>query len=329
MEEYTRVFKDADFLPADEAEKQSLEKTRPGTTYWKDAWRRLKKNKLAITAVVCLCVIILCAIFIPIFSPYRYDQQLRTETRLAPSLRHPMGTDMFGRDVLVRVMIGTRISLMVGFVSTVLVLIIGGIIGGVSAYAGGWLEVLLMRIVDLLIALPSLLIIILISVALRQPLEDLIGHGGFWGSFSRLGAGLISIFLVFGLLYWAGMARTVRGALVSIRNQEYVLAALSMGAKASRVIFRHMVPNGMGTIVSAVTVTVPNAIFTESFLSFIGLGVSAPMASLGSLSSDALNGMVSYPYLLAFPAIVLSLIILSFNVLGDGLRDALDPRLRQ
>ena len=311
-----------------EEEKLQLDKMRAATTYWKDAFRRFKKNKVAVIAACVLFFIVLCAIVVPIVSPYSYDQQIRTETRQAPSLRHPLGTDMHGRDVLVRLMIGTRISLLVGFISTVMVLIIGATYGGFATFFGGWTETIMMRIVDLIMAVPSLLVIILISVAMRAPLNHLIEQGGFWGQFSRIGAGLLSIFIVFALFYWTGMARTVRGALVSVRSQEYVLAAQSMGAKPGRIIFRHMAPNGMGTIVVAATSQVPDAIFTESFLSFIGLGVSAPMASLGSMASDALNGFISYPYLLLFPAVVLALIILSLNLVGDGLRDALDPRLR-
>lgn len=317
------------FIPVPEEEKRQLEKMRASTTYWKDALRRFKKNKVAVTALCVLALIVVCAVVIPMVSQFSYDQQIRTETRQAPSFRHPLGTDMHGRDVLVRLAIGTRISLIVGFISTFMVLIIGGAYGGLATYLGGWAETLMMRIVDLIMAIPTLLVIILISIVMRAPLNQLIEQGGVWGQFSRIGAGLISIFIVFALFYWTGMARTVRGALVSVRTQEYVLAAQSMGAKPRRIIFKHMVPNGMGTIIVAATSQVPGAIFTESFLSFIGLGVSAPMASLGSMASDALNGFVSYPYLLLFPAVILALIILSLNLVGDGLRDALDPRLRR
>jgi len=320
---------DSHFEPVGEDEKRQLEKMRAGTTYWKDAARRFRKNKVAVTAACVLSIVVLCAIIIPIVSPYTYDQMDRSAVREGPSFLHPLGTDLHGRDVLVRLMIGTRISLLVGFISTFMVLLIGATYGGFATLLGGWAETLMMRIVDLLMAVPTLLVIILMSVALRAPLNRLIEQGGFWGQFSRMGAGLLSIFIVFALLYWTGMARTVRGALVSIRTQEYVLAAQSMGAKPGRIIFRHMAPNGMGTIVVAATSQVPDAIFSESFLSFIGLGVSAPMASLGSMASDALNGFISYPYLLLFPSTILAMIILSLNLIGDGLRDALDPRLRR
>jgi len=300
---------------------------RQSTTYWQDAWRKLMRNKVATAALIMLVVIGVCSVVIPIASPFTYDQQLREETRQPPSLRHPLGTDKHGRDVLVRLMIGTRISLLVGLVSTALVLLIGATYGGIAAYIGGTVDMVMMRIVDTLMAVPSLLMVIIISIALHEPLKSLLSSGGFLGQISRVGAGLISIFLIFALMYWAGMARQVRGALMSVRNQEYVLAARSMGARPSRIIFRHMIPNGIGTIMIAATFQIPGAIFTESFLSFIGLGVSVPMASLGSMASEALNGIQSFPYLLVFPAVMLSLIILSFNLLGDGLRDALDPRL--
>ncbi len=318
-----------DFELVTESERRQLDKMRESTTFWKDAWRILKRNKVAMTALVVLIIITLCAIIIPMVSPFAYDQQLRNETRQAPSLRHPMGTDMHGRDVLVRLMMGTRISLLVGLVSTFIVLIIGATYGGIAAYAGGWVDIIMMRIVDLLMAVPSLLIIIIISIAIRPYITDMLGKGGAFAVLASVGSGLLSIFAVFGLLYWAGMARSVRGALMSVNNQEFVLAARSMGASGRRIIFKHMVPNGIGTILIAATFQVPGAIFTESFLSFIGLGVSAPMASLGSMATDALNGIQSYPYLLIFPAGMISLIILSFNLLGDGLRDALDPRMRR
>ena len=317
-----------DMEMATDAEKQQQVVMRPSTTYWRDAWRRLKRNRVAIVALYVLIAITLCSIIIPMVSPFTYDQQLRDETRQPPSMRHPLGTDQHGRDVLVRLMMGTRISMLVGLVSALLVLIIGATYGGIAAYFGGTVDMIMMRIVDTLMAVPSMLMIIIISIALHEPIKALLGQGGWFASILRAGSGLISIFAIFALMYWAGMARQVRGALMSVGEQEYVLAAKSMGASPMRIIFKHMIPNGIGTIMIATTFQVPGAIFTESFLSFIGLGVSVPMASLGSMASAALNGMQSYPYLLVFPAVMLSLIILSFNLLGDGLRDALDPRLR-
>ena len=329
MSENRIVLKPDDIIPATEDQKQQLDVMRKGTTYWKDAWRRLKQNKVAMAAMFMLIFIILLAIIAPIVSPYTYDQQIRADARQGPSAKHWMGTDKHGRDIFVRLMIGTRVSLVIGLVSTAIVVVIGCTYGGLAAYLGGWADTIMMRIVDLLMSIPSLLIIILISIALRAPLKSLIEQGGPMSQISRLGAGLISIFAVFGLLYWTGMARSVRGALVSVRQQEYVLAAQAMGASGRHIVFRHMVPNGMGTIVIATTAQVPGAIFMESFLSFIGLGVSAPMASLGSMASSALDGFISFPHLLFFPSILLSLIILSFNLFGDGLRDALDPRQRK
>lgn len=234
-----------------------------------------------------------------------------------------MGTDNPGRNYCIRVIYGTRISLMVGFISALIVVVIGIIYGSISGYFGGKVDLVMMRIVDIIYSLPDILIVILLSVAIKDFISnsnnDLI---------IRLGPGMISIFIVFGLLYWVGMARQVRGQVLSIKEQEYVLAARATGASAAHIIRKHMLPNCVSVIIITAAMQIPSAIFTESFLSFVGLGVSMPMPSLGSLASDARSGLISYPYLLLFPSLSIFLIVLSFNLLGNGLRDAFDPKLR-
>jgi oligopeptide transport system permease protein len=225
-------------------------------------------------------------------------------------------------------MFGTRISLLVGFVTMILVGIIGILYGGISAYIGGWVDNIMMRIVDLLMSIPTILIIISLSVAMHAVVSTMIAHMTVT-AIASMGSGLLSIFIVLALFNWLGMARSVRGALLMNRTQEYVLASEAMGAGARWVIGKHLLPNSIGVVIINATGIVPGAIMTESFLSFIGLGVSAPVPSLGSLANDALNGIASFPQNMIYPALLISLIILCFNVLGDALRDALDPRMRK
>ncbi len=235
---------------------------------------------------------------------------------------HLMGTDKLGRDYFIRVIYGARISIFVGIFAAFIVLIIGSVYGAISGYIGGTTDLIMMRIVDIIYSLPDVLIIILLSVVLREALD------GATGFIATLGAGLLSIFIVFALLYWVGMARLVRGQILSLRSQEFVLASKSLGAGNFRIIFHHLLPNCIGLIIISTALEIPSAIFTESFLSFIGLGVSAPMPSLGSLCSDALSSIYSHPLLLVFPAILICVIVLAFNLLGDGMRDAFDPRMQ-
>jgi oligopeptide transport system permease protein len=317
----------SDLALASAQAKSAADQMRPAVRYWSDAARRFSRNKLAMAMLIILTAIILCAILAPVISPYTYKGQSR-DVRQGPSLAHPFGTDKLGRDVFVRVMYGTRISLLVGFVTMALVGLIGVTYGGVAAYLGGWWDNLMMRFVDLMMTIPSLLIIIILSVALRDPLLSLLTDPRFT-SLAQLGSGLISIFIVLALFNWLGMARAVRGALLMNRNQEYVLAAEGMGGSSRWIISRHMLPNSIGVIIINATGIVPGAIMTESFLSFIGLGVAAPIPSLGSMANDALNGISSFPNLMIFPAAIISMIILCFNILGDALRDALDPRMRK
>ncbi len=319
----------ADFMPANQQEQDDLIKFTENTSFWKDAWRRLKQNKIAMVALVVIILFILFAFIGPLLSPYTYDQQIRGDESLAPSLKHPFGTDLHGRDLLVRVMIGSRISLIIGVGSAIIVLLIGSIYGAISGLLGGLADNFMMRIVEILYAVPDILIVILLSIVIKDPLKAAFNKGGALAGLQKLGPGIVAIFIVYGLLYWVGMARIVRGQVLQLKQMEYVNAATALGANRARLIKRHLLPNCIGTLIVTTMLQIPSAIFTEAFLSFLGLGVSAPMASLGSLAASALDGIQSYPYRLLFPAAAISIIILAFNLFGDGLRDALDPKLKK
>ncbi|MGI5971630.1 MAG: ABC transporter permease [Oscillospiraceae bacterium] len=332
-----------DFLPASEEEKQGLIQMRPSVSFWKDAMGRLRKNPVAMVSLAIILVIMVFSFIVPSFYPYKYEQQIQGSEYLRPMkyseqeleriasgekvFPHILGTDNLGRDYAVRVMVGSRISLIVGLVASAIILIIGSIYGSVSGFFGGWVDLVMMRIVDIIYTIPDILLIVLISFAIKQPMKDLAAKPGFhW--IQTLGVNLISIFLVFALLYWVGMARIVRSQVLTLKQSEFVTAAKALGAGSGRIIRKHLLTNCIGTLIVTTTLQIPSSIFTESFLSFLGLGVAIPLPSLGSLASDALNGINTYPYLLLSPALLISLIILSFNLFGDGLRDAFDPKMK-
>lgn len=317
------------FLPATEEDKATVEIMRPSVGYWKDAWKRLKSNKVAMGSLIVITLVILAAIVGPMISPYAYDQINQGSEGLRPNAQHIFGTDSLGRDLFTRTMIGARISLAVGIVAAIMISIIGILYGAISGFLGGWVDIVMMRIVDIVYSVPTLLIVILLQVVLKSPIDKFLASGNAPDFVSGLGVGLISIFFVLALLYWVDMARIVRGQILSLKEQEYVLAAKVLGASNKDIIFKHLIPNCIGQIIVVTTLKIPEAIFVESFLSFIGLGVSIPMASLGSLSQAALKGIYSYSYMLVFPALTISIIILSLNLFGDGLRDALDPRMKK
>ena len=336
------------FLPASEGEKAYMVQMRPSSTFFRDGVKRLLKNKVATVSFFVVLIITISSIVIPFFWPYSYDKQLgvqpfkpvdasyndlrpfqygETEQKRIEAgekiFPHIFGTDERGRDYFIRIVYGTRISLAVGFFASIIVLIIGLIVGSVSGYIGGKVDLIIMRIVDIIYSLPDMLMVILLAAVMNRRLEEKLTSGPLM----KIGPNIISLFIVFALLYWVSMARLIRGQILSLREQEYVLAAQSTGARGSWIIRKHLIPNCISVIIISTALQIPNAIFTESFLSFLGLGVNAPMPSLGSLASDALNGISSYAYRLIIPAIVISLIVLSLNLFGDGLRDAFDPKL--
>ena len=335
------------FAPATEEEKRQQDVMSKSTTFFRDGMRKLFKNPLAVLSIVVLAAIILTIIIAPMIVPYGYEEILSVNGKrdkgaknLAPftyskaeqkyideggtRFPHIMGTDEQCRDYFIRVIYGTRISLVVGFFASIIVLIIGMIVGSVSGYAGGRVDLILMRIVDIIYSLPDMLVIILLATVLNQTLTFPAGS-----ALAKLGSNMVSMFIVFGLLYWVGMARLIRGQILSIKENEFVLAARSIGAKPGWIIRKHILPNCLSVIIVSTALQIPSAIFTESYLSFIGLGVNAPMPSLGSLANSARQGLQTYPYKLIFPALMICLIVLSLNLLGDGLRDAFDPKLKR
>ena len=261
-------------------------------------------------------------------TPAEDAQVIELSTKVFP---HVFGTDSQGRDLMARCMYGSRVSIIIGVVAALIVLVIGALYGSISGFAGGKVDFVMMRIVDLIYSIPDVLIVLLLQVVLKEPLQNWFDSSrlGVVNALSTLGVGIVSIFITFGLLYWVGMARIIRGQVLQLKEQEYVMAATVLGASSSRIIRRHLLPNCVGQLIIQTCLQIPSAIFLESFLSYLGLGVSAPMASLGSLCSDALQTITLYPYRLIYPAVILTIIVLTLNLVGDGLRDALDPRLKK
>jgi len=290
-------------------EKTSEEIVRPSMTFWQDAWRRLRKNRLAMIGMYVLIAIILIAIFGPMISPYTYSDQTLSMANQPPSSAHPFGMDNLGRDLMTRVFYGARISLSIGFIVAACTLVIGILYGGISGYVGGMVDTVMMRIVDVLYIIPSTLYVILLMLI--------------------IGPGFNSVIIALGATSWLGMARQVRGQVLSLKEQEFVLAAKALGADSRRILLRHLIPNSLGPIIVVATMQIPNAIFNEAFLSFIGLGVSAPEASWGVLCNDALPALRTAPHELFFPALAITITMLAFSFFGDGLRDALDPKMRK
>jgi len=313
------------FENATEEEKQRAEVMRESVSYWKDAVRRLLANKIATVSLILLVVIALLSIFEPFFSNYGYAELGKGFENLPPSLTHIFGTDNLGRDLFVRCMMGTRISLSIGVISTLMVVIIGVFFGSVAGFFGDIVDMVIMRFVDILYGVPTVLIVIVLSVIL----ETSVGQVSYAApNFFNQNSSLLIIYFVLAILYWMDMARLVRGQILSMKNNEYIAASNVLGASNGWIIRKHLIPNSIGTIIVTATYVIPQAIFLEAFLSFIGLGVSVPMASLGSLAQTGLNGIFSFPWQTFYPAAIISVIILAFNMFGDGIRDAFDPRLR-
>ena len=338
----------AKFEPATDEEKAQHETMRESTTFFQDGMRKLFRNPLAVGSMIVLLIVLVTIVVAPLIVPYSYSDMITVNGKRDKSAKnlppftyskleqqaidngeqifpHIFGTDELCRDYFIRVIYGARVSLAVGFFASLIVLIIGLLYGSIAGYAGGRTDLIMMRIVDVIYSLPDTLMVILLSVVLDQ----LLGQSLQNTALASIGTNMLSMFAVFGLLYWVGMARLVRGQILSIKNNEYVLAAQAMGARPGRIIRKHILPNCMSVIIISTALQIPSAIFTESFLSFIGLGVQAPMPSLGSLANAAREGMQSYPHKLVIPSLVICLLVLSFNLLGDGLRDAFDPKLRR
>ncbi|CAH2714949.1 Oligopeptide transport system permease protein OppC [Neobacillus rhizosphaerae] len=325
------------FLPA-KSRSSTEQISRPANTYWQDVWRRFRKNKAAFTGLILITLILLLAIFGPYANHYGYDEQNLSRANLPAKIPilesfpwigfngvdihgvdkykeskvsgyYWFGTDNLGRDLWTRIWKGTRISLYIAFLAAIIDLIVGVAYGGISAYYGGRIDNMMQRIIEVLVGIPHLIVVILLILVL-QP-------------------GIISITLAMVITGWVGMARIVRGQVLKLKEQEYILASKTLGAKNARMIWKHLIPNSMGPIIITTMFTIPTAIFTEAFLSFIGLGLQPPIASLGTLINDGYKLLRIYPHMLAFSAIIISLIMISFNLVGDGLRDALDPKMRK
>jgi oligopeptide transport system permease protein len=301
-------------IGANASESESI--TRPSTSYWKDAMHRLSKNKAAMLCLFIIIFIILLAVFVPILSPYTISEQHYDIMNAGIFSKDPtdghmhiFGTDKLGRDIFTRIWSGARISLFISFTAVFVNVIIGIIYGGISGYLGGGVDNIMMRIIEIINGIPYLMIVILLMMVMEP--------------------GVMTMVVAYAAVGWTGMARLVRGQIMSLKQQDYVVAAKVMGAKARRIIFKHLIPNTLSVVIVNITLAIPNAIFTEAFLSYIGLGVQVPIASWGTLANDGSKVFQTYPYQLIIPAICISLTMLSFNLLGDGLRDALDPKLRR
>jgi oligopeptide transport system permease protein len=278
-------------------------------SYLRDVWSRFRQNRAAVLGLFILAFLLLLAIFGPLLSPYTYYGTELTAKNQAPNAAHWFGTDDLGRDLFTRVWFGARISLFVGITAALIDVLIGVLWGGSAALSGGKTDELMMRIADVLYGLPYLLVVIMLMVV--------------------MGSGLIPIIIAMTITGWINMARIVRGQVLQLKEQEFVMAAEVLGASFSRILLKHLLPNAMGPIIVTMTLTVPTAIFTEAFLSFLGLGVQAPVASWGTMASEGLPALRYYPWRLFFPAALISITMLAFNLVGDGQRDALDPRQRK
>ncbi len=307
--ENTKTIQRGMFRPAKADVHEAEAVVRPSVTYWQDAWRRLKTNKVAMVSLFFLVFLILMCVFEPMISPDAYLTQLTARTNEIPSMEHIFGLDNLGRDIFARLWIGGRVSLMIGFVGTAISLLVGAVYGGISGYFGGIVDDIMMRIVEILVGIPYMIVVIIVSMI--------------------LGKGMNSLIIALCITSWTDLARIVRGQVLSLKESEYVLAARALGVSPIKIILRHLLPNTLSVIIVNTTFAVPGFIFSEAFLSFIGMGIQPPDTSWGAMASLGQQQMSYYPHELIFPALAISLTMLAFNLLGDGLRDAFDPKLRQ
>lgn len=297
------------FEPAIVQEDEKERIAAPHLNAFQDAWIRLRKNKAAVISMVVIVIILLFAIFAPMLSSYNYRATDYNNTYLKPCLEHPFGTDKYGRDLWVRCWMGTRISLLIGVFAAMLDLFIGVTYGAISALIGGKVDGVMQRIIEILVGVPSLIVIILLMMLMP--------------------AGLGTIAVAMAITGWIGMARLVRAEILKLKSSEYVQAAILLGTSQGKIITKHLIPNTVGVIVINTMFTIPSAVFTEAYLSFIGLGLQEPNASLGVLINNGYSVLQSYPHALVFPAVIIVLIMVCFSIFGDGLRDALDPKMRK
>lgn len=305
----TEITKDQ-FRKIPQSEKNAEYLARPKITYWSDAWRRFRMNKIALAALILLALITLLVIFGPMISGYSFEHAVGSERNMVPSAKHWFGTDELGRDLFTRIWVGGRVSILIGIVGAVISCVVGSIYGAISAYFGGTVDNIMMRIVEILNSVPYLLVIILIQVYFKDR--------NVW-----------TMVFALTLTGWLGMARIVRGQLLALKNQDFVIAAQTLGVPVSKIITRHLIPNTLSVIIVAVTFDIPGYIFAEAFLSFLGVGIASPNTSWGAMASAAQQKFLFYPYQLFFPSLMIALTMLAFTLMGDGLRDALDPKLRQ
>jgi oligopeptide transport system permease protein len=296
---------------------------------WGDAWYQLTRNRVAVGSLVFICLLVLVAIFAPVITPYHFAEGSLEDNYALPGDKYLVGADFMGRDILSRTIYGARVSLSVAIVASLVSLLVGVTAGVISGYVGGRVDNIIMRIVDIIYAYPFIVFVILMQVYFKALSRR--GGVGFAGTMIELDSmtgGMLFVFIAIGLINWLQMARLARGQVLSYKEKEFVEAARSIGASDGRIIFRHLLSNIIGPLIVAETLQIPTYIFIEAFLSFIGLGVNPPTPSWGAMISEGFKGLRSYPHLIAAPAIALCLTTLAFNFLGDGLRDALDPRLR-
>ena len=282
---------------------------RESSTYWQDVWKRFRKDPLAIVGLCVIIVMAIACIIFPMVSKYSYADMDLANMNALPSLKHPCGTDQLGRDLFIRIMYGARISLAIGVIAAVINFFIGVIYGGIAGYIGGKADMIMMRIVDILISLPSMLYTVLIMLV--------------------LGSSIGSVIVALCFTSWIGTARVVRSEVMRLKHSEYVLAARLSGAKFWNILVTHLIPNAMGPIIVSTAFLIPSAIFSEAFLSFLGIGIQAPMASWGTLANDARSTLLTFPHQMIFPVLAICITMFSFNFIGDGLRDALDPKLKK